>query len=201
MKRHSKLITITALCVIVISLLASLLLDEQIGNRVSNIITTITAIIGAIALFIQFRKDKELNQANFVMEFGKSFFNEYNCGDLFNELNSHYDEDDGWTLDITKCRKEFTSYMLWIEALSDIIFDGILDIRKVDKILYYRFFIIVNNKEVQRDELIPYKDLYKGTYKLYNLWYNYRKKNNLVVPLEENSLHLVEGFNDNIKNK
>ena len=198
--KKNRLIIILASFVIGIALLVSLFFDSSITNQIIEIITVGTAIIGAIALFIQFKKDKDLNQANFVMEFSKTFFNEYNCGDLFTNLDTSYENTKcKWKLDFERDREAIVRYFLWIESLSAVIMDNVLDIRNIDKALEYRFFILVNNKIVQNEELIHYRELYIGTYKLYDIWYKYRKKHNLPIPLEKDSLHLTEGYDEIIQ--
>lgn len=199
--KKNRLIIILATFIIGFALIVSLLFESEITSKIIEIITVATAIIGAIALFIQFKKDKDLNQANFVMEFSKTFFNEYACGDLFTNLDASYENPKcKWRLDFERDRESIIRYLLWIESLSAVIMDNVLDIKNIDKALEYRFFIVVNNKTIQKNELIPYKELYSGTYKLYDIWYKYRKKHGLPVPLENNSLHLTKGYEQIVNN-
>ena len=195
--KKSRLVIILAISLIGIALISSLFITTSFASMLIEVITVATAIIGAFALFIQFKKDKDLNQATFVMEFSKTFFNEYNCGDLFTKLDESYDNPScKWKLDFERDRESIVKYLLWIESLSAVIMDNVLDISNIDKALEYRFFLIVNNKEIQQKELIPYRNLYKGTYLLYDIWYKFRKKNNLPIPLEKNSLHLTKGYDE-----
>lgn len=52
----------------------------------------------------------------------------------------------------------------------------------------YRFFLIVNNKQIQDRELIANRDFYRGICKLYPTWEKYKRDNGLVIIHEENSL-------------
>lgn len=70
---RNKSLTIFSVFLLIGGLFATLLLDDVWGSRVSELITIGTAIIGAVALFFQFKRDKEINQANFILEFWKSF--------------------------------------------------------------------------------------------------------------------------------
>ena len=67
--KKTKILTLLSTLIIIGSLIASLWLDNSLGSRIVNVVTVITGIIGAIALFIQFRKDKQINTANFLMEY------------------------------------------------------------------------------------------------------------------------------------
>ena len=69
----------------------------------------------------------------------------------------------------------------------------------MDNIMAYRFFIIVNNKQVQNNELVDYATNYRGTYYLYDKWFKYEKKRGLPVPLENEGLHLTKNYEENIK--
>ena len=45
-----------------------------------------------------------------------------------------------------------------------------LRISAVNDLMAYRFFIAVNNPVAQELELKPFKDYYKGIFKLYPVW-------------------------------
>ena len=197
-KRNSLIITI-AIFVIVISLTLSLFIENEIGSKITEIVTLITALVGAIALFVQFKKDKDLNQATFIMEFSKAFFDSYNCKEVFLEINRIYGSEDEDSFDFKKYESSIIDYLLWIESLSAVVMDNVVSIKNIDRALNFRFFVLANNKTVQQNELVKYKQLYKGTYALYDLWYKYRKKKHLEIPREDNSLHLTEGYNENLK--
>ena len=84
--KKNKIITIISVLLLIGSLIGSLFLTESIGARIANIITIITAIIGAIALFIQFKQDKTINRAGFLIEYNRNFYNDYQLEPLFEEL-------------------------------------------------------------------------------------------------------------------
>lgn len=63
--KKTSLITVLSTLVIAAGLVGSLWLDNDLGSRLVNVVTVITGIIGAIALFIQFKKDKQVNTAGF----------------------------------------------------------------------------------------------------------------------------------------
>lgn len=67
--KKNKTLTYLGTFLLVLGLFSTLFLDDYWGGRVSEVVTISTAIIGAVALFIQFKRDKEINQASFVLEF------------------------------------------------------------------------------------------------------------------------------------
>ena len=65
-----------------------------------------------------------------------------------------------------------------------LVNNGVLRISAINDLMAYRFFIAVNNPVVQELELKPFKDYYKGIYKLYPVWAKKLK----TVPMPENEM-------------
>lgn len=196
--KRGKLITFLSVFVLAISLVGSIFIDDNIASKLFNAITVVTAIVGAIALFIQFKKDKQINEASFIFNFSASFYDQYNCADLVPILDDYADNKIK-TIEYEKNTGVIVRYMQWVESISAIIEEETIDIKNIDQVLGYRFFIIVNNKEIQKKELIPYRLHYIGTFKLYKKWYEFKKANNLPIPLEKTSLHLYKEFDEVIE--
>lgn len=196
--KKTSLITILSTLVIAAALIGSLWLDDSIGSRIVNVVTVITGIIGAIALFIQFKKDKQVNTASFLMDYSKSFYNDYDLLDIFAELEKHNCNPE-YQIDLEKYQAKIIVYLQWIESIASLIERNIIDFYTIDNIISYRFFLIVNNKQIQDAELVPYAEFYRGTYFLYDRWYKFEQKRGLEMPLEETALHLTKDYAENIK--
>ncbi len=196
--KKTSLITILSTILIIAALVSSLWLDDNIGSRVVNIVTVITAIIGAIALFIQFKKDKQINTASFLVEYSKSFYNDYDLFDVFAELDKH-NSNPSYQFDFKKFQSKIVVYLEWIESLAALVERNTIDLYTIDNIMSYRFFLIVNNKQVQDGELLPNAKYYRGTYYLYDKWYNYEQQRGLEMPLASSGLHLTEGYQEIIQ--
>ena len=188
---------ITVLCVVLVSLgvAGTLFLDETISGRVINVITTCTAIIGAVALFFQFRRDKDLNEASFLVKYSDQFYSTYDCAPLMNELEKSRVNPD-YKIDVDKNYQRVVGYLEWLETLAALVNDGLLPIAKIDNVMSYRFFLIVNNKQIQERELIPGREFYRGIYALYPRWEKYKKQRGLMIVLEENALSRTEHFTE-----
>ena len=194
-------LTILSVILIVLGLLSSLFLEEGFANRVINVITACTAVIGAVALFYQFKRDKKLNEASFVVEYSQQFYSTYDCADLMNELEKCR-ADPSYTIDIQKYYQKIVGYLEWMETLATLVNSGLLPIKRIDNVMSYRFFLIVNNKQIQEKELVPSREFYRSIYDLYPNWVAYKKKHSLPIVLIENDLSLTDGFNEIIsKNK
>ena len=190
----NKLLTITSVFLLLISLALGMVLEDDLSSRLFEVITVLTAVVGAVALFIQFKKDKQVNEASFLMDFGASFYDRYECAELVHILDEY--AANGTQFDYEENTGIIVRYMQWVESIGAIINLGATSIESIDQVLGYRFFIATNNKIIQENELIPYRFDYMGTFELYEKWYNYRKAHNLPIPMEENSLHLQPLFKE-----
>lgn len=191
--KKSKIITITSVILICISLIAGLFLNDEIGSRISQVVTIITAIIGAIALFIQFHNDKEINKAGFLIEYNKSFYNDYQLEELFYELD-WCEREPNHILDYQKYRSKIISYLDWLEIIASMVERKVLDLYTMDNIFAYRFFIAVNNKVIQENELIPFYKFYRGNFYLYDKWSKFERQRKIEIPMEETALEKIDGY-------
>ncbi|MBP3660187.1 MAG: hypothetical protein J6I89_02225 [Oscillospiraceae bacterium] len=185
--KKSRTITVIGIVLIAIALVGSLLLDDMVGTKISNVVTVITAVIGAAAIFIQFKKDKDFNEATFIIDYSTQFYDPYNCGDIMDELEK-YRIDNTHMIDIPKYYKDIVCYLQWLESLAALINSGLLSFRKIDNVLSYRYFLIVNNPQIQEVELLPCREFYAGIMSLYKPWADYKKKHGRPIIFEETAL-------------
>lgn len=185
--KKNRAILVISIILMIAALVGSLFLDDVLGARISNIVTIITAIVGAVALFVQFKKDKELNMASFVIDYSVQFYDIYNLGEVLDELEKCRINPEQ-KFDVQKYYKDIVAYLQWLESLASLVNSSLLTIEKIDDVLSYRFFLIVNNKQVQETEIIPCREFYRGIFRLYEKWANYKKKKGLPIVFKENEL-------------
>lgn len=164
------------------------------ADTISTIVTTVTAIIGAVALWIQFKKDKQINEASFIVEFYKSFYEQEENVKVLKVLDKKYSGFEYQSL--TSMHEEVLGYLAWIRTLSDLLDRNVLSFESIDGTYAYKFFMIVNNKEVQEMELKKYAHLYKLIYKIHKKWTKYRLKKDLNLIMPEEDLSLTENYID-----
>ena len=193
-------ITILSVILIILGLGSSLLLEEELANKTVNVITACTAIVGAIALFYQFKRDKNLNEATFLVDYSDQFYSTYDCAELMNELENAR-TDPSYTIDTEKYYQKIVGYLEWLEVLSTLVNSGLLQLDKIDNVMSYRFFLITNNKQIQERELVPNREFYRSIYELYPNWVKYKKKHGLPIIFEENDLSQTEGFQELFEKK
>lgn len=178
--------------VIIVLLLGTLFLDDTLGSRVVTIITVGTALLGAVSLLIQYKRDKNISQATFVLEYAKYFYSLSNVEDTMNILDE-YRNGDKDTIKKLKYNG-ITNYLFWCEELSALIQRGILDFETIDNLFSYIFFLITNNKYIQDRELVPQAEFYKGVYFLHYAWTKYKKDTKQVILNEEESLNKADDY-------
>lgn len=178
------------LFIIVITLVVVIpFLNETVGSKISSLLTTLTAIIGAVALFIQFKKDKMINQASFMTEYSQQFYEPFYCDELFEKLDNALDNKELTAEDFdSKTKHDLVNYLIWCEGLCSLVLQNVLQISQIDSLFSYRFFLITNNKYVQETELIPYQTSYVEIVKVHKLWTKYKRSKNLAIICDENNL-------------
>ncbi len=187
-------ITSVSTFLISVALIVSLFFDDTLGGRISQIVTLTTALIGAAALFVQFMRDKKINQSSFLLEFSKSFYDPVNLGKIMNKLDPNNVL--GKQKITTDDYDDIVAYLQWCESLASLVVENVLSISAIDAPFAYRFFLIVNNKEIQEKEIIPSKDYYQGIYILHQKWEKYKIKHGQKILGYQTSLSKTQGYDE-----
>ena len=187
MHKHRSIIIIISTALLVIGVAVSSFLT-QYSSTISSVVTTITAIIGAVALYIQFKKDKEIDQASFMIEFHESFYSIDGNSEILNILDEQANGNFKDDLTDKKYYKSVMGYLGWIRTLCSLIENDVLEIKKVDEIFSYKFFALTNNKQVQDVELVTNSKYYEIVYRVHQKWSDYKRKNNKSIVFENTSL-------------
>jgi len=170
-----KAIYITLLLIVVISYAISCLFFDV--SNISSILTTFTSIIGAYAIWWQLKKEKDLKEAEFIMTYNTAFISNPELTQIEKELEA-YRKTKVFKFDESK-RQSIINYLVYHEALAALVFRGTLRIKNIDNLFMYRFFLVVNNPVIQKEELCPDAMYYVGCFKLYKIWSEYRRKNGI----------------------
>ena len=197
--RRSYYIIIISVSLLLLAIVSTLWLDSDMATRIVNIITITTGVIGILALFFEFRRNKKINTATFLEDYSKSFFNcDYDLVECFSELEKCA-ENKKYKLDYDKYAPKIAVYLQWVEAIASLVERRTINLYTIDNALSYRFFIIVNNPVVQQKELLPNAQFYRGTFYLYDKWYKFEQKRKLEMPLDNTALRHVANYDDLVK--
>ena len=191
--KKSNTILFISVFVIVAGLFATLFIDSSLGTRIAEIVTVSTAVIGAVAIYLQFKRDKEINEANFLLEFWKNLSQDdiqkimIKCDESISNENVQFTPED---------YPSIIKYAQWLEALSGLVNRKVLHYDIIDNMFNYIFFVFVNNKHIQQIELLPNKIYYQGIYRTYQSWTKYLRNRRKHIMLEQNSLFQAWNNND-----
>ena len=141
MKKHRAVLVISVI-LMVAALVGSLFLDDVLGSRISNVVTIVTAIVGAVALFVQFKKDKDLNMASFVIDYSVQFYDIYNLGDVLDELEKCRVNPEQ-EFDVKKHYKETVAYLQWLESLASLVNTPLTEAVSPSKSIFNIIFYII----------------------------------------------------------
>lgn len=172
-----------------------------------DVLTSATA--GAFIVY-QLKKDrdseiekKEIEQASFILEYNRSFIENTDMACVERYLENYINDVGQGRFELENKnrndRQKLINYLVYLEGLSSCILGGVLDLESVDNLFAYRYFLAMNNPIVQKIELLPFGDYYRGCFKLYDLWYKYRKLKwstipDYGIPLRYFSLNKCTGY-------
>ena len=181
-------------------------------DAIRNRLTTLFAIVSALAFWLQFKKTERLNESNYVMNLNNQFINNKNMTKIEHQLELYFnqyseikkrkagsgtasasmtaDDVSGIHLGINLSRtseecQDLIDYLVYLESLAVMVQNGVIRINDVDDLFSYRFFLAVNNPVVQEQELLPFSDFYRGTYTLCKKWVKGHRKKKIPIPMEE----------------
>jgi len=203
--------TIKVICIVLSLLTASLCLAIIIRFLMvkhadaANLETTylsmtlglIGALISAISLSLvvyqQHQSNKtqikaaDINEAEFLLKYNQAFIQDAEMVRVEQELEQDFEHTGKLSIEDTD-RQRFINYLVYLEGLSPTVLKGIMRFESIDDLMAYRFFLAVNNRTLQENQLFAYPDYYKGCFKLYKAWKKYRKENNEEILNEETAL-------------
>jgi hypothetical protein len=157
-----------------------------------DIVMVATAIMGVIGIVLQLGREKSLKEIEFIVDFNRNFVE-------YDELMSVHDicsEQaglfvDGHNKDRPLDHTSVYKYLDCFEPLYFLLKSKAVGTDKLYDLVSYRFFIVLNNREVQEKIIAVHKSSYKNIIEMYKILNGHRKKNKLPTPFptfEQNDL-------------
>ena len=168
-------------------------------GQASLVVGMIEGAVGAISagfVLYQLRigdsleeRQNDIEESKFLLQYNQAFIQDHNMCSAEQSLERWMENPNlEGTMINRENRQFFINYLVYLEGLAPLVFRKILRLEYIDDLMAYRFFIAVNNPELQRDQLFRYPDYYRGCFKLYSIWKQYRQAYQLPIPLNEYSL-------------
>lgn len=190
--------------IVAMVLLVTLYLSGQYiaqGNDFATIVTTILAIVAAVAFWMEFRSNERINEAQLIMELNDQFISNPQFNKVELELEKYYVqyrearrtgtsvEEIPFGIDLDafdEDRQSVINYLVHLEGIAALVNEGVLHLNVITDLMAYRYFIAVNNPIVQKKELLPYQEYYRGCFRIYEKWSQALGTDK--VPMSENAL-------------
>lgn len=165
-----------------------MIIDINYLGQLFTILGGIAAIIGLVAIWYQLKKNKEINDAQFIVE----IFEQYRShSELFNKI-SPYEERD---LNLSKEDKnKITSLLGFYESIYYLLEKKVISFHTVNNSFGYNFFSLVHHEYVQKSELASYCEYYRTIFKLHKIWVEFRKSENQKIVGQNNSLEKLDEY-------
>ena len=163
-------------------------LDYFIG-MVDGIISAIAT--GLVLYQLKVTENTEIHQsdieeASFILRYNQAFIQDKNMIEVERLLeNQIYYSPEEIDIISENNRQQFINYLVYLEGMAPLILHGVLSLENIDNLMAYRFFLAMDNKELQEVELKPYAEYYRGCFKLYKKWKEYRERKNLKNPCDD----------------
>lgn len=174
--------------------------NEQAGLVTSMIEGVVGAIAAGLVLYqlkissnVEERQN-DIEEAQFILQYNQAFIQDPNMCKVEKLLENAMLKKREEPLINDGNRQLFINYLVYLEGLAPLIIRGILKLEHVDDLFAYRFFLAMNSPALQKDQLFIFPEYYRGCFKLYQKWKQFRRTNNREVLMEENSLDKWENF-------
>jgi ribosomal protein S18 acetylase RimI-like enzyme len=172
-------------------------LPSVAADMVSGIIAAVAAALVLYELKWNSQeraRQNDIDEASFILQYNQSFIQDPNMGEVESllEKNAFYNLPAPIITD--ENRQKFVNYLVYLEGLTPVILNGVMSLEHIDNLMAYRFFLAVNNPELQEKELSPFADYYRGCFKLYHEWTEFRKTRHLEIPLKDYALDRLDVY-------
>ncbi len=200
MKKNNIIIYIS--CVVVVVSLVFAMLIDKVGAIISSLITTIITTFGAVVIWIQLRRTRIKVSSELIVNMNTILLKSPGLVYLRDKLFRTNDPKD-FSVDGKIGKKDTTKdldnfiyddsvniieYLEFFENIGEMYFENSVTLRDMDRSFGEMFFVAMNNTYIQNREIIPYKEHYQTSIKLYGVWSKYRKKHNIKSPYEDTPL-------------
>ena len=176
--------------------------NEQAGIVADMINGVVAAVAAGLVVFQLHQSEKErmrqndIEEASFLLQYNQAFIQDPNMSEVESLLERkafyNYDQE----IITEENRQQFINYLVYLEGLAPLVFRDVLTIDHIDDLMSYRFFLAVNNQEVQEKELKAFAPAYRGCFKLYKKWASYRKGQGYEIICEETALDKWDQFSN-----
>ena len=171
--------------------------EEEVGT-VAGLAQSNVAAISICFLVYQLKKGDEteerqrnIAEAQFILQYNRVFIENGKMAEVERMLEDFAYSSERKPMLTTENRQDFINYLVYFEGLAQSILRNEVNLDRIDDLMGYRFFLIMNCPEILREELGRFPDYYRGCIKLYARWKDYRVSHHKPIPLSGTALDLT----------
>lgn len=195
--QRMSVVTIVSAMLVLIGVLVSIFFKD--ANKFVTLITTLTAVVGAFAIYIQIRKSKLIDQSSFTIEISKYLYEIEEISTLIQKLGRSDVVEGKQYVAKEEDRPSILKYLNYLKTLSTLVDSKVVSIETINDVFAYEFFIIMNNKSIQNMEIRPFSQFYQDIFRLYKKWIAFRKKEHSEILMSETSLEKTPEYQNFLK--
>lgn len=153
-----------------------------------NTIALVSLALAGISVFViilQLDESRRIQEAEFIVHLNQAFVENADYAKVYTELEKSRQENRKPKL----TRVEISNYLTFFETVYILLSQKAINIKNLDDLFGYRFFLAIHDKTVQKMKLVEAPYNFRNIYYLEKIWTQYRKENALSVYQEENCLY------------
>lgn len=139
-------------------------------------------VLSAILIVVQLRDSRKAQQGEFIMNLNMSFVE----NDMYTHIYTELEKGDKAKL----TRIEISDYLTFFESMFLLLQSGVINMKVLDDLFSYRFFLAAHNPIVQKEKLVDNPNNFRNIYHLEKMWMDYRKSLGLKIFREEDCLEV-----------
>ena len=137
-------------------------MDPDQASTIASTGQVIVQALAAVMIIVQLGQDNgeakqqsEIEAARFLFQYNQSFLEDENVIEIERLIDKEYmDEIDGIPRTnsvINNTNRQYVvNYLVYLEGLAPLVLNGTLKLEVIDDLMSYRFFLAVNNPEIQK---------------------------------------------------
>jgi len=166
-------------------------------SKILNILAQIAATGGLLGLLYQFKRERDLNEAEFITRINQDFITNSKICEIYKSLEESKDNKQEKNPFSEENIIDMANYLSFFGPFYGLTEKKLIKLETID-VLAYRFFLATNNRFMQ--EMLLCKEgkeiAWKNIYTLHKIWKEYRRNRKLDVWQEEFDLTKTPAYKE-----
>lgn len=169
-------IALISLCSALLISMFFVYLFTDVSEILASIVALLSTVIGAFASVVEYLRNNAIDLSNDIIQIYQTFIDipdnkliQYKLEVIKRRNVNLFTEED---------KSKIRNYLLYFNGVAEKILTNNINIKKINTILGYRFFLAMNCPYIQDTEIIPNAQMYIPAIQLHNKWRIWAEKHN-----------------------